>query len=123
MATFADFLLTSDGDLDISGNQINMAEDITVIAQQVETNLKLSKKDWFLNFDEGITFFDNDNGLLGAKTVTTFIEAELQTAVLSTNGVSSLNDFEYDLTTDSLDVNIIALTIFGEEDIQATLEL
>ncbi|MCH9712774.1 MAG: hypothetical protein K0U20_09140 [Proteobacteria bacterium] len=123
MATFLDYKLNDDGDYAIENADFVIIQDIDVVKQQVETNLKLSKKDWFLNFDEGITFFDNQNGLLGSKSLTTFNEAELQIAILSTDGIDTINDFSYELTNNSLTVNIIANTIFGQVELNTVINI
>jgi hypothetical protein len=128
MATYTDYKLTSDGDRAIENSAFVIIEDEEVIKQQMETNLKLSKKDWFLNFDEGIQYFDTnddniDDGILGARTITTAQEGQLQAAAENTIGVVALNSFEFDLLTTSLVVRIEALTEFGEIELETVIEV
>ncbi len=120
MATYEDYKLSSTGDRAIENGSFVLVEDAEVIKQQMETNLKLSQKDWFLDFDEGILYFDNDNGILGAKEITTAQEGQLQAAAENTIGVVSLNKFEYDLGQTTLTVSIQAVTQFGEIDLTVT---
>jgi hypothetical protein len=121
MATYSDYKLDINGDRVIENSSFVLVFDKDVIKQQMETNMKLSKKDWFLNFDEGIQYFDSDNnedGLLGAREITSAQEGQLQATAENTIGVVSLNNFEVNLLTKSLIVNIEALTIFGEIDLE-----
>jgi hypothetical protein len=121
MATYTDYKLDASGDRAIENGSFVIVEDAEVIKQQMETNLKLSKKDWFLNFDEGILFFDNDAGIMGAKTITTAQEGQLIAASENTLGVISLNKFELDLGQTELVVDIEALTEFGVIELEVTL--
>lgn len=125
MATYTDYKLDINGDRVIENSAFVLVEDKDVIKQQMETNMKLSKKDWFLNFDEGIQYFNSENnedGLLGSREITTAQEGQLQAAAENTIGVVSLNNFEFTLLTTSLIVNIEALTIFGEITLETTIE-
>lgn len=123
MATYTDYKLDINGDRAIENGTFVLAEDKDVIAQQIETNMRLSKKDWFLNFDEGIQFFDNgtENGILGSKVITTAQEGQLQAAAENTTGVISLNNFELNLSQTELAVTIEALTEFGELELEVTI--
>jgi hypothetical protein len=128
MATYTDYKLTADGDRAIENSAFVLVEDADVIKQQMETNMKLSKKDWFLNFDEGIQYFNTedtneDDGILGAREITTAHEGQLQAAAENTIGVISLNSFEYDLLTTSLIVRIEALTEFGDVTLETVIEV
>ncbi len=58
----ADFLLDSSGDLDLSGDSINMTTSDPVIArQQLEQALDLWWGEWFLDITEGLPFMTNPN--------------------------------------------------------------
>ena len=117
MAKYIDYKLTVDGDREIENGDFVMVEDEFVIQQQVETNIKQSKRDWFLNLDEGIRYFNSEtleDGIFGAKIITAEQEGQIQAAVENTLGIIALNTFELNLTTDTLFVEIEALTEFGE---------
>ena len=126
MATYADYKLTVDGDRAIENGSFVLIYDSDVIKQQIETNLKLSKKDWFLNLDEGIQYFSNatdEGGILGAREITTAQEGPLQAAAENTLGVTALNNFEIDLLTTELIVKVEALTEFGDVTLETTIGL
>ncbi len=126
MATYTDYKLDSDGDRVIESGEFATVDDELVLQQQMETSLKLSKKDWFLNFDEGIQYFDsdtNEDGILGARKITTSQEGQLQAAAENSLGIIILNSFEVDLQTKELIVSIEALTEFGEVEVETTIGL
>lgn len=50
------FALDSNGDLLIENNQIQMVNDDDLVKQTVTTVLGTNKKEWFLNWLEGINF-------------------------------------------------------------------
>lgn len=121
MAIYTDYKISVDGDRVIELGEFAIVEDVEVIKQNMISNIKLSKKDWFLNFDEGIEYFsvdEQENGLLGAREITTAQEGQLQAAAENTVGVISLDNFEFDLLTKSLIVRIEALTIFGSVNLE-----
>ena len=126
MAKYIDYKLTVDGDREIENGDFVMVEDEFVIQQQVETNIKQSKRDWFLNLDEGIRYFNSEtleDGIFGAKIITAEQEGQIQAAVENTLGIIALNTFELNLTTDTLFVEIEALTEFGEVAQTVTIEI
>ena len=126
MAKYIDYKLTVDGDREIENGDFVTVEDEFVIQQQVETNIKQSKRDWFLNLDEGIRYFNSEtleDGIFGAKIITAEQEGQIQAAVENTLGIIALNVFELNLTTDTLFVEIEALTEFGEVAQTVTIEI
>lgn len=126
MAKYIDYKLTVDGDREIEDGDFVTVEDEFVIQQQVETNIKQSKRDWFLNLDEGIRYFNSEtleDGIFGAKIITAEQEGQIQAAVENTLGIIALNTFELNLTTDTLFVEIEALTEFGEVAQTVTIEI
>jgi len=126
MTTYIDYKLTIDGDREVENGDFVMVYDEDVIKQQVETNIKKSKRDWFLNLDEGIRYFNSEtleDGIFGAKIITPEQEGQIQAAVENTLGIIALNRFELNLTTDTLFVEIEALTEFGEVAQTVTIEI
>lgn len=126
MTTYTDYELSADGDRVIGSGDFSIVEDEIVIKQQMETSMMLSKKDWFLNFDEGIQYYNSDeqdDGILGARLITTAQEGQLQAAAENSLGVVVLNSFEFDLQTKELIVYIEALTEFGEVSVETTIGL
>lgn len=101
------------GDRLIENGNYQLINDIDVVKQLLESNLKLIKKDWFLNFDEGILYLDNDNGLLGASEVDAAIEGQLLATIENTKGVLTVESFEFEIENNALIVNSTALSEFG----------
>lgn len=101
------------GDRLIENGNYQLVNDIDVVKQLLESNLKLIKKDWFLNFDEGILYLDNDNGLLGASEVDAAIEGQLLATIENTKGVLTVESFEFEIENNALIVNSTALSEFG----------
>lgn len=118
MATYTDYKLDSNGDYVIENGAFVFVEDREVILQNVETALNLYKKDWFLNFDEGITYYDNDDGLFGTRAVTVRQEAEITNIILNVEGVELLESISFDLQNNELTVNCVYMTIFGQREEQ-----
>lgn len=104
------------GDRVIDKGAFAFVYDADVIRQNVETSLRSSKNDWFLDLTEGITYFDNDAGLLGTKKVTLRQEAEINNAILSTTGVEILESLTFDLEDNKLTINATYYTEFGTRD-------
>lgn len=123
MATYIDFKINESGDVVVENGEFVFVEDQEVLRQQAKINLQLSKQDWFLDFSEGITYFDDDDGILGARIITPLMETELQEAVLRVEGIEVINSFEYDFTDNELNVTIQALTVFGELSIDQLLQV
>lgn len=124
MATYTDYKLDVNGDRVIESGAFVFIEDKYVIQQQIETNIRLSKKDWFLNFDEGIQYFsdiDQDNGILGTRILNSAQEGQIQAAVENTVGVIAINKFEIDFRTTELIIYIEALTEFGQVTVNTTI--
>lgn len=124
MTTYTDYKLDSTGDRVIENGQFAVIYDEDVLKQQMEVNLKLSKRDWFLNLDEGVEYFNtdtNETGLFGARTITPYQEGQLQAAAENSLGVVAINTLEFDLGQDELIVYIEALTEFGNITVETTI--
>lgn len=114
MAIYRDYKLDSVGDLLIENGSFVIIEDQDVLKQQLETNLLLVKKDWFLNFDEGINLFGNDSGILGSTKLTAEDESQFQIACTKIDGIEQILDFNYTIENNLLTVTIKTLSVFGE---------
>lgn len=118
MEIYSAFKLTKDNDRAIENGAFVLIHDKDVIKQQIKINLKLLKKDWFLNYDEGILYFDNQAGIIGAKELTTVQGGQIQAAAENTIGVVVLESYDFDIEGTELVVNIVALTEFGKIKIE-----
>lgn len=125
MARYKSFKLDVLGDLETLNGSFIMIEDQDVIKQAIEIALESSKQDWFLNLDDGITYF-SDDGILGSKKVTQRTDTEFQAAVLNVldgNAVDQINSYRSNLENNTLTVDLEALTVFGSLRIQQTISL
>lgn len=118
MHTYSAYKLTGDNDRAIENGSFVLIYDQEVIEQQIKVNLQLIKNDWFLNYDEGILYYDNDAGIFGAKELTTAQGGQLQAAAENTIGVTLLESFDFELDGTELIINMVALTEFGQIKIE-----
>ncbi len=118
MNTYSAFKLNPDGDRAIENGSFVFVYDQYVIEQQIKTNLQLIKKDWFLNLDEGILYFDNEAGIIGAKELSTIQGGQIQAAAENTIGVIVLESYDFEILGNELIINIVALTEFGRIKIE-----
>ena len=109
------------GDYALENGTFVLVEDLDFVKQKLKYVVKLSKKDWFLNFDEGITYFDNQKGLMGSRELSTLNEGEIRAMVLSVEGVLQIKDFNYTITSNEMTIELVVLTEFGEATIAEVL--
>lgn len=109
------------GDRLIEDGNYVLIHDIDVVKQLIESNLRLIKKDWFLNFDEGILYLDNDAGLLGANEVSSAHEGQILATIENTTGVLTVEDFVFGIVNNKLTVGATAISEFGEVPISQEL--
>jgi hypothetical protein len=121
MSTYIDFKLGDDNDLAVEKGDLVEAYDQEVIAGQVKINLQSFKKDWFLNFDQYITYFDNDEGLLGSKSLSALNETEIRVAILAVDGVLNINNLNVVLENSTMKIDVEIETIFGSIEVDATI--
>jgi len=121
MTTFRDYKYDSINGFVIENGAPVFVEDADVIKQQIITNLNSVAGDWFLNFTEGIGYFDKEDPLLGATNLSVAKEAEIRAAVTKVNGVEQITELNYEIINNTINVNIVALSIFGA--IEAETEL
>lgn len=124
MTIYQSFKLTPEGDLAIENGDFVLIEDEEVIRQQLEINYKLAKRNWFLNLDEGLNFFDNENGIIGNKTLSDENRAEMIEIGTNTVGVKELINFDAQIDSEGvLTVILKSVTIFSEEPQEITIEV
>jgi len=107
-----DLFLDSDGDLDISGGDLSLAEGIEAIGQHVNQRLRLFLGEWFLDINAGVPFFQN---IFVKRPNFAVVEGIFRDQILSTAGILELNSFNFDYnnTTRSLSISFTARTING----------
>jgi hypothetical protein len=111
----------SNGDRIIENGDFALVHDIDVVKQLLESNLKLIQKDWFLNFDEGILYIDNDAGLFGANEVSSAHEGQILAMIENTRGVLTVGKFVFGIVNNLLTVSATAISEFGEIPISQEL--
>ena len=111
------------GDRLIENGNYVLIHDIDVVKQLLESNLKLIKKDWFLNFDEGILYLDNDAGLLGANEVSAAHEGQILATIESTTGVITVEDFSFGIVDDALTIVANVISEFSSIPIELSQEI
>jgi len=121
MTTFRDYKYDSINGFVIENGAPVFVEDADVIKQQIITNLNSVAGDWFLNFTEGIGYFDKEDPLLGTTKLSVAKEAEIRAAVTKVNGVEQITELNYEIINNTININIVALSIFGA--IEAETEL
>lgn len=109
------------GDRIIEKGNFALVHDIDVVKQLLESNLRLIQKDWYLNFDEGILYLDNDAGLLGANEVSAAHEGQILAIIENTTGVLTVEEFVFGIENNELIVTAKAISEFGEIPISQEL--
>lgn len=75
----------------------NYLDSSDAIAQCIKTKLLSLKRDWFLNRDDGIAWFD----YLTKNPNTRQLEIDVRTEIFKIEGVMSIDEFDILLDTDS----------------------
>lgn len=89
------------------------------VAQAIQTRLRLSTGDWFLDYTEGTPYFPN---ILGHGTSPTY-DTAIKERILGTPGVLSLDEYQSSLNpnTRALSVSCLVTTIYGAIQFSSTL--
>jgi hypothetical protein len=87
-----DFALTSDNDLDMSGTDMNLVNDIFQLSQNLKIRLQTFLGEWYLNTTIGIPYFQeifikNPNEIV----VTNY----LKKVIKETDGIINIKDFSF----------------------------
>lgn len=121
MATFQTLKETNDQDIAVEGGDLVLIEDKDVIRQQLESNYRLARRDWFLNLDEGLNFYDGDNGIIGGKGNQEENRADLILTGTDTIGVKELVSITFDVdSAGTLNVPVVFTTVFAPTEEEST---
>ena len=108
--------LDADGDMVFGhGSADYLKDNAEAIAQSVLTRLQLWRGEWYLNTSEGTPYMQD---ILGKGTRDSAIRA-LQTRILDTDGVTSIEDFQIIPDWRHYRFYIVINTIYGEASINA----
>ncbi len=119
MATYQSFNEDLNCDLLIENGDFVMVEDAEFVAQQIGTDYRLAKNNWFLDLDEGLNYIDGDDGIYGARSIT----PELEQAFIITStegvGVRELSGITFDLDSNSsFTVKPVIISEFAPDEIK-----
>lgn len=88
------------------------------VAQAVKTRLRLATGDWFLDLEEGTPY---STAILGFNKQTVY-DAAIQTRILETNGVQSIDAYQSSLDSErALSVQCTITTIYGVANLAASV--
>jgi len=109
----SDFALDSEGDLDLTGNQLNIVIDDAAIVQHLEIRFKFILGEWFLDTRVGIHYFGE---ILIKNPDLTRVRSLFRQTILTTPGIAQLEQFslDFDGATRKLSHNFLARKTDGE---------
>ncbi len=105
------------GDYTFGSGELDFYKDTPeAVAQSVQTRLLLWLGEWFLNIDSGTPYMQ---GIIGKKTKQS-ADATIQDRVLTTDGVSSVENYvsEIDETTRKISISFDLNTVFGPTKVE-----
>ena len=116
------FKETSEQDLAIEDGDFQLLEDFDAVEQQLGTTLRLSKKDWFLDLDEGLRWIDNKRGILGGNDLSSENEAEIIQRINNTFGIIQITNFLAQfITPEDLKIESRVISEFSTTPIETSI--
>lgn len=108
----SDLKLDSSGDLAIENDSVVLVEGVDAVAQDIDIRLKFFLGEWFLDRRLGVPYYEK---ILGQKPRLAAIKSIFRAAILTTPGVTAVNDLtvEYDGTSRVLNVSFLATSTEG----------
>ena len=89
-----DILLGTDGDLDLTGNQLSLTPDRTSsVAQHLKIRLRFFQREWFLDTRLGIPYFER---ILVKRPNMSAVARIFREAVRETAGIKAISTFNID---------------------------
>jgi hypothetical protein len=118
--TIRSFLLTDDGDLDVSAGKLQFATGLQAMKQAVRSSILLFLGEWFLNTDQGTPWRQL---ILIKNPNISFVKTALRDAITRVEGVTAINalDVSFDLQTRSATVSFSATCDLGVFDDSVTV--
>lgn len=111
--TVRDLALDDDGDITVSGGDLQLVSGAEAIVQAVRIRLQFFRGEWFLDTEAGVPYFQD---VLVKSPDANVLQALFRNAILETPGVSAVNGLTltFDRTNRSLSVSYRAETDVGE---------
>lgn len=84
-------------DISIESNKIRLTEsNLEEVRQKVQIRLKTFREEWFMNADAGLPYFQQ---ILNKGVTKNFIDAQIKSATIRTDGVINIVNFSSELDT------------------------
>jgi hypothetical protein len=109
------------GDMSFGQGLANMCTGSESVAQNVVTRLRTFKGEWFLDLDAGVGYLQD---IFVKPANVPLSEADLKAEIIKTDGVATLNSFQFNLNhvTRQATLSADVVTIYGDTiNIQVTL--
>ena len=107
-----DLLLDSDGDLDMSTNDLALIAGIDACAQEIKTRLGDFKGEWFLDLDSGFPYFQE---VLGKKYNQGIMEQIYRAQISPVDGVDSIEELLCSWNGNTRTMTVSWRVLYGEE--------
>lgn len=107
--------LTSNGDYQVGTKAVFLSNSPQAVLQAINTRLKLSKGDWFLDTSEGLDL----SKILGVRTQSTR-DLEVQSRILGTPGVSEITNYQSAVNGRAFTVTATVQTLYGAAQFTGT---
>lgn len=118
--TKRDILLTADGDIDVSKQDLQLTSGIDAVMQSVRIRLQFFMGEWFLDTTQGVPYFQQ---VLVKNPDLNALASIFRNVVLGTPGIKSLTQFslDHDRQARTLSVTMAGVADFGAFDAQTVV--
>lgn len=102
------------GDWTFGHNKSDYLQGNNTIAQRIKTRLRFFKNDFFLDYKQGIDYYQ----ILGMTNNQSILTREILRVVKQTDGVISINSFNYviDDSQRNIDIKLNYNTVYSEDN-------
>jgi hypothetical protein len=111
-----DLKLNTDGDLAVEEYDLALVTDAARVRQQLQIRLRFFKKEWFLDMNFGVPWFQD---ILRKPYRKSLVDGILKAQIMAVQDVLSILKFEsqFDPITRKFDLDFIVDTTFGPVDL------
>ena len=111
MGNIKGFMLDRDGDVVIESNEISIVTGNELLRQKVERVLGTNLGEWFLDWEEGISF----QNIHGKGVTEETMRYEVERGISQADESLTISDFNFTLEGRTAKVTFTAVTAEGEE--------
>ena len=116
MTTYQTLKEDSDQDLVVENGDLVLITDEDVVRQQLETNYRYSRNNWFLDLNEGLNVVGDDESIIGSRVISEENRADIILTGTNTVGIREISDIEFNPQSDgTLEIPIVFITEFAPE--------